>query len=115
MNPAADARAGGIDALFADERGARWTRPAFLRRVAPDAILQRDGAFPVSGAAAIAAAWADDVETLTPSGGDMASSRDLAYTFGTTTTATGSGHYVHLWTRDATGTTWRIAVAIRLP
>ena len=117
--PAVHAAAPGAeaptDALTRLERDAPWTRDAMLTRLAPDAQVQRAGTLPVQGAAAIAAAWPDGEERLRPLGSDLAASGDLAYTFGEVTSAQGSGHYVHLWTRDGTGHAWRIGVALRLP
>lgn len=65
-------------------------------------------------AAAIAAEWPRDDETFTPLGGDIAASRDLAYTYGTLRTAQAAGHYVHLWTREPSGFSWRLAAVLRL-
>ncbi|MDH5287038.1 MAG: nuclear transport factor 2 family protein [Betaproteobacteria bacterium] len=118
-SPVVRAAAPGVDAsleaLLAGERGARWTREDFLARLAPDALAQRSGEWHAAGAPAIAAAWPAHEESLQPIGGDMARSGDLAYTYGTTKSAAGGGHYLHLWTRDATGRAWRIAAALRLP
>ncbi|HEX4885391.1 MAG TPA: hypothetical protein VFX05_14715 [Casimicrobiaceae bacterium] len=112
--PAAPHAEASVDALLAGERGT-WSRAAFLALLAPDAQAQRPDAVPVQGAAGIAAAWPDDAETLAPIGGDMAASGDLAYTYGRASTARGSGHYLHLWTRSADGRGWRIGAALRLP
>lgn len=112
---AAPGAQGSIDTLLADERAGPWAREALLARLAPDALVQRDGTLPLAGAAAIAAAWPAYQETLRPIGGDMAASRDLAYTYGEVAGGAGQGHYLHLWTRAADGHAWRIAAALRLP
>ena len=104
-----------VDTLLADERAAPWTREALLARLAPDALAQRDGTLPLAGADAIAAAWPAHEETLRPIGGDVAASRDLAYTYGAVEGGAGKGHYLHLWTRAADGHAWRIVAALRLP
>ena len=107
--------AASLDALTRLESAAPWTRDAMLARLAPDAQIQRAGTLPVQGAAAIAGAWPPGEETLRPLGGDVAASGDLAYTYGEVASAQGTGHYVHLWTREATGRAWRVGVALRLP
>jgi ketosteroid isomerase-like protein len=117
--PAVHAAARGAEvsaeALTRLESAVPWTREAMLARLAPDAQVQRAGTLPVQGAAAIAAAWPDGEERLRPLGGDVAASGDLAYTFGEVASPQGTGHYVHLWTRDEAGRAWRIGVALRLP
>lgn len=115
VRPAAPGAGGSLDELLADERNGAWTRAAFLARLAPDALAQRSEELHAAGAAAIAAAWPAHDESLQPIGGDMAASGDLAYTYGTVRTPASGGHYLHLWTRDASGRAWRIAVALRLP
>jgi ketosteroid isomerase-like protein len=113
--PPALAADAAIEPLLAAERAQPWTREDFLARLAADAQLQRSGALPVQGPAAIAHAWHAASERLAPLGGEMAGGGDLAYTYGEARTADGSGHYVHLWTRAPDGRAWRIAVALRLP
>jgi ketosteroid isomerase-like protein len=115
VRAAAAGTTGTVGALLDDERAGPWSRDAFLARLAPDALLQRHEAWPVQGRDAIRAAWPEGDEALVPAGGDMARSGDLAYTYGALTTARGAGHYLHLWTRDASGGAWRIAAALRLP
>ena len=50
---------------------------------------------------------------LEPAAGGIATSVDLAYTYGAWRSANANGHYVHLWARDAHDA-WKIAVALRL-
>jgi ketosteroid isomerase-like protein len=115
VRAAAPGSSSSLEAILADERGAPWTREAFLARLAVDALAQRSGEWHAAGATAIAAAWPAHEESLQPVGGDVAVSGDLAYTYGATKSAAGEGHYLHLWTRDATGRLWRIAAALRMP
>lgn len=109
-----DLNAGGLEAITSTERGTTWDARALSAALARDARLYLDGMAPVTGEAAILAALADTLPlTLTPTGGDVAASGDLGFTYGTWSTGTATGYYVHLWTRGAQGS-WRIAVAIRL-
>jgi ketosteroid isomerase-like protein len=105
---------GDFDALRTVESGSAMDADAFTAVLATDARLYRHGSAPVAGFAPIRAALADVFPfTLSTAGGAVASSGDLAYTYGTWRAAAATGHYVHLWTRTARGR-WAIAVAIRL-
>lgn len=109
----AGVRDAGLPALLDAERMDTWTAEAFASALADDARLYREGP-PVFGTEAIKLAVASmHPMTLEPAAGDMASSGDLAYTYGAWRSAVASGHYVHLWTRDARGD-WKIALALRL-
>ena len=93
------------------ERARRWDADAFSDALAADARLYRSGP-PAFGEPAIRAALAQAFPlALEPLGGAIASSDDLAYTYGTWRGERSDGHYLHVWTRDARGA-WRIAVAI---
>ena len=95
------------------ERMRRFDADAFGDLLAADARFYRTGP-PVFGAPAIRAALADALPmALEPRGGDVASTSDLAYTYGAWHAQRATGYYVHLWTRDARGA-WKIAVAINL-
>jgi ketosteroid isomerase-like protein len=103
----------GVAAMTDAERARPWALDAFVSWLADDARLYREG-LPVFGASAIRAAVSSmHPLTLDPAGGDIATSGDLAYTYGAWHSASANGHYVHLWTRGARGE-WRIAVALRL-
>ncbi len=115
VRPAAAGAPASIDDLLAEERDGPWSAQRIAARLAEDALLQRAGTWPLAGAARIADAWPQRDETLAPLGGDVASSGDLAYTYGKVATADGAGHYVHLWTRGIDGTSWRLAALLRLP
>jgi ketosteroid isomerase-like protein len=104
----------GPVALTDAERARPWALDAFVDTLSDDARLYSEGP-PLFGAGAIKAAVASTHPlTLEPAGGDIATSGDLAYTYGAWRSASASGHYVHLWTRSERGE-WRIAVAMRLP
>jgi ketosteroid isomerase-like protein len=95
------------------ERTRRFEADALVGLLADDARLYRSGP-PIHGASAIRAALADSFPmALEPKGGDIASTLDLAYTYGAWRAQRATGYYVHLWTRDARGA-WKIAVAISL-
>lgn len=113
VRPSARSADANVDALLAIERTGVWTADGLGTRLASDARLYRRGP-PAFGAQAIRTALADNLpHALEPLGGDVASSGDLAYTYGAWRGERAAGHYVHLWTRDAAGA-WRVAVAIRL-
>jgi ketosteroid isomerase-like protein len=106
-------REAGIVALTDAERARPWGVDAFVDTLSDDARLYNEGP-PLFGTGAIRTSVAAmHPLTLEPAGGDIATSGDLAYTYGAWRSANASGHYVHLWTRSARGT-WRIAVALRL-
>jgi ketosteroid isomerase-like protein len=95
------------------ERMRRLEADAFVDLLAADARFYRNGP-PIFGASAIRAALGETFPmALEPKGGDVASSSDLAFTYGAWHAQRASGYYVHLWTRDARGA-WKIAVAISL-
>jgi ketosteroid isomerase-like protein len=102
----------------------RPTGAQYAQWFADDGRLHRDGHAPVLGATAIRphlAAAAGTTLAFAPHGSAIASSGDLAYTYGAFSTAPApatdtlrSGYYAHLWARDATGE-WRLVVAVLLP
>ena len=51
------------------------------------------------------------LDTISMEGSPHATSADLAYTYGAWRSADAQGHYVHLWTRDASGD-WKIALML---
>ncbi len=95
------------------ERAQPWSLDALAAALAGDARYYREGP-PVHGSDSIrTAVAAAHPMTLEPAGGEIATSADLAYTYGAWRSAGAKGHYVHLWTRDARGN-WKIALIMHL-
>ncbi len=96
----------------------RGARAAFAHYMAPDAVSLPQGGVPVRGADKISANLPDLGEaslTWIPSGGDVAASGDLGYTWGTYEyrsknaqgqAVVGFGKYTTIWKRQADGD-WR--------
>lgn len=92
---------------------------AYATWFAADGRLHRDGIPPILGAEAIRthlSTLPSSSLAFSPQGGAVASSGDLAYTYGAVQAsgALPSGYYAHLWAREATGR-WRLVVAVLLP
>jgi ketosteroid isomerase-like protein len=99
-----------LETIVALERAGTFDAPALRARLASDALLLAERAI-VRGTAV--AGELDALPfSLEPLGGAMASSRDLAYTYGRWKSAATDGHYVHVWTRGERGE-WRIAIVMR--
>jgi ketosteroid isomerase-like protein len=126
LDPAA--RVAARDALFAMERAPRSLgvampgAPAPWRDLlGPSPVLVQAGITPLRGrdvAGFADAAPPTRVEWM-PSGGAVASSGDLAYTYGASRTVVGTaapveGYYVHVWQREATGD-WKLKAEADLP
>ena len=114
--PRVRAVAGGASASPAPierERAQPWSIDTLVTTLADDSRFYRAGP-PVHGRAAIrAAVSAMHPMTLEPAGGDIATSGDVAYTYGAWRSRDAKGHYVHLWTRDDQGA-WKIALVMHL-
>lgn len=91
---------------LAAERGAT----AAFDEVASDSVrLYRDGSFPRIGKRASREALETAPLKLSPEGGDVAASGDLAFTYGTAEAANGeSSSYLHIWQRE--GSVWRLVL-----
>jgi len=88
---------------------------SYASLLARDVELFRDGETPVIGAAAVAAARAASPSRIvwSPIAAHVSQAADMAVTHGTVreyphAAVVRSGHYVHLWLRDAAGR-WRLA------
>lgn len=110
--PPGKANPGVAAVLQSIERTGTWSIDGFVAALATDARLYREGPPAFRADAIRAALMSLHPTTFEPAGGDAARSGDLAYTYGAWRSASANGHYVHLWTRDATGTL-RIAIAMR--
>lgn len=96
------------DRAFAAHALAHGAQSAFAEFAAPDAILFRPGIGPIKGRDAVAAVFAGGtaVPRWSPSGGDVAASNDLAWTWGPYTWTLAdpaakplTGYYVTIWRR----------------
>ncbi len=114
--PGTDAEAGRAALLARD----REVGGEIVEAWREDSRWHRDGAPPVVGFAAVAREIALRPGPLraTPLGGAVASSGDLAYTYGSYARAGASGpeagYYARVWKREA-GRTWKIAAQIERP
>ncbi len=97
------------DRAFSEQSAAEGRAAAFADYAAPDAILFRDGAAPLSGSAAIKenlATRGPGSLTWTPRDASVATSGELGYTWGDYVFRPGSsekvytGHYVSIWKRQ---------------
>jgi ketosteroid isomerase-like protein len=127
LDPAA--RAAARDALFALERAPRALGVAMPSGAPPwrdllghSPILLQAGAPPLQGRDV--ARWADAAPPAriewSPAGGSVASSGDLAYTWGASRIAAGNaaavdGYYVHVWQRDVITGDWKLKAEADLP
>ncbi|MFN2533476.1 MAG: DUF4440 domain-containing protein [Pyrinomonadaceae bacterium] len=93
---------------------------AYQTYAAPDLRLMRDGSLPFLGKSAALKAVTDSKEQMTfhQDGGNVSSSGDLGYTYGTyesvqANNARGNGNYLHIWRK--TGGAWRIVMDVANP
>jgi ketosteroid isomerase-like protein len=101
--------------------GAAANAGTYADMLAPEVRLQRDGAAPIAGRAAVAKAMRDRAARLVwkPQDVRVADSGDLAVSYGryreiARSGSSTEGYYTHLWLRDAAGR-WRIGYDIALP
>jgi len=119
-DPAATAEVMQADRDFAARAAAAGLRAAFVEYAAPDAVIFRAGVGPIRGHTAIGESFAgtgDATLTWEPESADIATSGDLAYTWGWYTfTAAGkssTGNYVSIW-RHIDGR-WRYVIDLGVP
>jgi ketosteroid isomerase-like protein len=92
---------------------------ALLQFATSDIRYFPDGAFPVSGRGAVEAALLGQKDELSfePAGGGIASTGDLAYTYGKATRKAGpqaparDGGYLRIWRRSGDGV-WQLALEL---
>jgi ketosteroid isomerase-like protein len=114
------------DALLARDREfsratlKRGTRAAFTDFAAADVRLYRDEKFPIAGREQAAAALPASTNAWTwePIAGDVSSSDDLGYTYGTYQLTSGgkvieSGNYYRIWKKD--GGRWKVLFDLTNP
>jgi ketosteroid isomerase-like protein len=99
-----------IETLLVRERSASWDRARWRAALAGDALLLANDT-PIVRGPPIADALAAAPVALEPLGGRMATSADLAYTYGRFSAEGAQRHYVHLWTRGGAGE-WRIGLVL---
>lgn len=119
----ADAAAGKTSLLAADrelgQATAQGTTAAYTARLADDAILMRDGAFPHVGGDAARAALAKEPAAMTsqPTEGDVSAAGDLGYTYGTAEWKDGEqtvkANYMRIW--DKRDGAWKLRVDLVSP
>lgn len=107
------------DAALGRSTAASFSAPSFFEALSSDARLQRNEYLPTTHRDTIAArlsgitAWESQ-----PIGGDVASSGDLGYTYGTYTIRRGEasekGHYVRFWKRNEKNQ-WKITLDLTDP
>ena len=116
VDPALVATSGPAPSIVSADAAASGDAAAFSAVLAGDARWHVDGRAPIVGRERIVAARAADARTLgfATKGHGVAASEDLAYSYGTFTSAGAvAGHYLHVWTRGPDGG-WRLLVAVHL-
>jgi ketosteroid isomerase-like protein len=92
------------------ELAAKRGAAAAFDEIASDSVrLYRDGALPLQGKKASLDALEKTSWKLSPEGGDVAPTGDLAFTYGTAEATSGEAStYLHIWKRE--GGTWRLVL-----
>jgi ketosteroid isomerase-like protein len=99
----------GRDHTYADLAAKRGTAAAFDEIASESVRLYRDGTFPVIGKEASREALEKTPLKLSPEGGDVASSGDLAFTYGTAEAEGGeTSTYLHIWKKE--GGAWKLVL-----
>lgn len=93
--------------------------PAYAAVLTDESRLHRQGIFPVLGKQAILDHFektADSNVTFVPAASVIASSGDLAYTYGSYTSQPGDkkGYYAHFWKREKNGE-WKLIIDVTNP
>lgn len=97
------------DRTYSDLAAKQGAVPAFGEIASDSVRLYRDGSFPIMGKKASLDALEKTPLKLSPEGGDVAASGDLAFTYGVGETESGeTSTYLHIWKREAGA--WRLVL-----
>ncbi len=103
-----------LDEQLSADIAKRGMGAAYAVRLHEEARLLREESAPLTTPAAIQRRLAaEPAWLLTPVGGRVAASRDLAYSYGRYQAAAAAGSYVHLWRRSRAG--WQLLLEITNP
>ena len=102
-----------LDKVFLDSITKDGARQAYISRLDDQFRIHRKGIMPITEKAALKDlnSWPTQVEFID---GKIASSKDLAFTYGKYTAVDETGYYVHVWRVDRSGK-WRLVVDVQNP